>query len=102
MILRDAAVAVLKGRFAAGCHLDDVMASRLRTVSPAEDDCPAIYTVIGPGQLYTRRDGSAERHVKADEMGVACFFSDGRAMNDVFDLRELWNEVLTGQRQMSL
>lgn len=96
--LRAEADAYLQRYIDSGWQLDHLLMSRGGAVSPGD---PAVWIWVG-GTLFKDRAGDECIRLKKHQIGVALYYKDGRAESAVFDVRELWRDIVDPQpKQLS-
>lgn len=98
--LRAAAEAQLKISQQNGWMLEQMLGRiHAGSISPGDPD---TYIYWG-NSMYLDRAGDAPLKLKAYQMGVVFFWHDGRTEHAVFDMRELWDDLVNPKpKQLSL
>lgn len=59
---------------------------------PPSDETPAIHYTTG-GYLFPKKDGGDGIKLKRHEFGVIFYFADGHSEYEIYDLRQLWDDI---------
>lgn len=89
--LYETAIGDLKRSQENGWKLEQLIGKTLScSVSPGD---PVMYVYRG-NRMYLDRAGDVPIKLKAYQMGVVFLWRDGRAEHAIFDIRELWDDIV--------
>lgn len=91
--LLDAANDVLRRHIASGFTLESLIDSHTAWISPPHDGHPSTWITLG-GTLYPDKDGGQGIKLKRHQLGVAFYYADRTSAHAIFDVRELWEEIV--------
>lgn len=91
--LLDAANDVLHRHIASGWTLESFLDSHTAWISPPRDGQPSTWITLG-GTLYPDKDGGDGIKLKRHQIGVAFYYADCTSAHAIFDVRELWEEIV--------
>lgn len=89
----DIAIAYIEHAIEFGHGLDSQLNHWQAQVHPDRGEGQVWINVAG-GYLYIHLGGSERVKVKAHQIGVAIYQKDVPGVHEIFDLRELWKEVV--------